>query len=99
MPPKKKKTNVRNEQIDVKYKQAFKRYKQETGLPGEVGYLTPLPKKPEPEIPSYWGISDVTTPEKLSKIEKGIIGLFGTWEAKKRAMPELQRWKILVAKY
>ena len=48
-------------------------------------------KKAKPEIPSYYGISDVTTPEKLSKIEKGIIGLFGTWEAKKRAMPELQQ--------
>ena len=46
----------------------------------------------ETEIPSsQFGISDVTTPEKLSGIEKGIIGLFGTWEAKKRAMPELQK--------
>ena len=43
------------------------------------------------EVPSYYGISDVTTPEKLSKVEKGVIGLFGTWEAKKKAMPELQK--------
>ena len=43
------------------------------------------------EVPSsQYGISDVTTPEKLSGLEKGIIGAFGTWEAKKRAMPELQ---------
>lgn len=47
---------------------------------------------PKPvEVPSGWGISDVTTPEKLSGVEKGIIGVFGTWEAKKKAMPELQK--------
>ena len=61
----------------------------ETGIGAKAVGGATLPKPVE--VPSYYGISDVTTPEKLSGIEKGIISLFGTWEAKKRAMPELQK--------
>jgi len=48
---------------------------------------------PKPvEVPSsQYGIHDLNKPEQMGKIQKGVIGAFGTWEAKKKANPELQK--------
>lgn len=79
------------------YNKAIKEHN--VNLPLIEGLPKSLPSdKPKPEVPSGWGISDVTTPEKLSGVEKGIIGVFGTWEAKKRAMPELQKMEDFAMK-
>ena len=53
----------------------------------------------ETEVPSsQFGISDLNKPEQMGKIQKGVIGIFGTWEAKKKAMPELQKMEDFAIK-
>ena len=83
------------EQIIEKYNKAVKEY--QTTQPIIEGLPMSKPEdKPKPEVPSsQFGISELNKPEQMGKIQKGIISIFGTWEAKKRAMPELQRMEDL----
>jgi len=81
----------RDQMITTINKTNFMKYKQLTGLPGEAGYKTLLPEPKKPEVPSsQFGIHELNKPEQIGKVQKGVIGAFGTWEAKKRTMPELQ---------
>jgi len=65
-----------NIQAETKYKHAFKKYKQLTGLPGRAGYETPL-------IPGYKKVEDTKIsayqePEKniLEKLKEKALGIF-----------------------
>ncbi|MBA7500271.1 hypothetical protein ES704_03026 [subsurface metagenome] len=82
----------RDQIITTAYKQEFMRYKQLTGLPEKPTFKPAPIVKPEPIIEGL----PVSLPREepkpfLEEAKKRIIGVFGTWEAKKRAMPELQK--------
>ncbi|GAI54421.1 unnamed protein product, partial [marine sediment metagenome] len=61
----------RDQIITTEYKQAFKKYKQLTGLPGEPGYETPLPKPK-----SFW---DIGKDPKMMELHRINFESFKLW--------------------
>jgi len=82
----------RDQMITTINKINFMKYKQLTGLPGEVGKATPLPG-PKPIIEGLPISKPEDKPEEsiLNKVKDLAVNTFGTWSYKKKVNPELQK--------